>query len=136
MVFGLGTRLRVCVRTTLENGIQGDASLTTVAYLAAMATGGEGRESLVTNVGGMEGGVDAVPWNRFLPYNEMHVHQHVGYSIRVGLGHHFNICGNRGHSGNPNSTSAAQGFWPGPAVPVDFPSVRPTPSSDLYPACM
>ena len=78
------------MRTTLENGVQGDASLATVAYLAAMATGGEGREALATNVGGMEGGVDVVPWNRFLPYNEMHVHQHVGYSIRVGLGHHFN----------------------------------------------
>ena len=78
------------MRTTLENGIQGDASLATVAYLAAMATGGERREALATNVGGMEGGVDVVPWNRFLPYNEMHVHQHVGYSIRVGLCHHFN----------------------------------------------
>ena len=26
-----------------------------------------------------------------LLYNETHVHQHVGYSIRVGLGHYFNI---------------------------------------------
>ena len=126
VVFGL----HVCMRTTLENGVQGDASLVTVAYLAAMMTGE------ATNVGGMEGGVDVVPWNRFLPYNEMHVHQHARYLIRVGLGHHFNICGKGGHPGNPNPTSAAQGFWPGPAVPVDFPSVWPTPSSDLYPACM
>ena len=79
VVFGLGTRLRVCMRTTSENGVQGDASLATVAYLAAMATGGEGREALVANVGGMEGGVNVLPWNRFPPYNEMHVHHLVGY---------------------------------------------------------
>ena len=35
------------------NGVQGDASLATVAYLAAIATRGEGREALVTNVGGV-----------------------------------------------------------------------------------
>ena len=95
------------------------AILATVVHLIAMATGSEGREALATDVGGMEGGVDVVPRNRFLlmvslkhhvicqppiapifsgfPYDETHVCQHVCYPVRVGLGHYCNIGGKRGH---------------------------------------
>ena len=92
-----------------------------MVYLIAVATRGEGREALATNVGSMEGRVNVVPRIRFplmvapehhiickppiasifagLPYNEAHVSQHVSYPIRVGLGHHCNIGGKGGHPG-------------------------------------
>ena len=44
---------------------QGGAILVMVVYLVAMATGGEGREALITHVGDMEGGVNVVSWNKF-----------------------------------------------------------------------
>ena len=91
-----------------------------MVYLVAVATGGERKEALATNVGGMEGRVNVVSWKRFplmvalkhhvickppiasifagLPYNEVHVSKHVSYLIRVGLGHHCNI-GKGGHPG-------------------------------------